>query len=88
MNNQEKVLSLVYDTPGNISDIQYISKWTKLSAKSVYRATSHLLNRGAIKKQQDIFIEKNHPPIRKIKIIITPKTRSKALWILNKNCYN
>lgn len=82
MNNQEQVLNLVYDIPGNIADVKKISEWTGLNARAVYRAAEHLQNRGAIQKEKVISIEKGNPPIVKLKIKITPKKMSKALWIL------
>jgi len=87
MNNQEKVLEMVHDYPGNCVDVASISKWTGLKPKSIYKAAEHLENRGAIKKEKEIILLKGHIPLIKLKIKITPKKLSKALWILNKMDY-
>ncbi len=87
MNNQEQVLNLVYGIPGNCADVSSISKWTGLKPKSIYKAVEHLENRGAIKKEKEIILIKGNLPTIKLKIKITPKKLSKALWILNKIDY-
>lgn len=84
MNNQEKVLDIVYGYPGKCLDVKTISIWTKLKPKSVYKAAENLENRGAIIKEKEITIRKGHFPNIKLKIKITPNKLNKALWILNK----